>query len=177
MPFFKKSVNFTPPNNTLRASNASVGYDPSAFDLGSGPLKVSVPIFANAFSSFAKVAFERLGFPQAIGFVSGKLSGVQYNMNTIDPKDQTRSASQTSFLNMALKNTTLKVYNNTMAKRILFEGKHATGVLVNTTGVGYVLFARKEVILSAGVVGCITFVSVEPSPKLIRSPSFNRPSC
>jgi len=48
-------------------------------------------------------------------------------------------------------NSNLKVYNGTMARRVLFkEQNRASGVLVTTNGEDYVLSARKEVILSAG---------------------------
>jgi choline dehydrogenase len=148
--YFKKSVSFTPPNNTARPLNASLGYNASGFGPVGGPLKVSVPIWANPFSSFAKLAFEALGFRATLDFVSGELSGVQYSMNTIDPDHQTRSSSESSFLPTAA--ASLKVYNGTLAKKILFDGKTASGVLVSTGGVEYNLVANKEVILSAGAV-------------------------
>lgn len=152
LPYFKKNVDFTPPDNTLRAQNASLTYNASAFTPSAGPLKVSTPIFANPFSSVAKAAFAKLGFPNALEFVSGTLSGVQYNMNTIDPKGQTRSSSQTSFLNAAIKPGRIAVYNRTLAKRIVFDGDRARGVFVNTSSTAYTLNANKEVVLSAGAV-------------------------
>ena len=152
LPYFKKSVDFTPPDNTQRAENASMGYNPWAFASGAGPLKVSTPIFANPFSSVAKAAFAKLGFSTALDFVSGTLSGVQYNMNTIDPKDQTRSSSQTSFLDNAINSTRIEVYHGTLAKKIIFDGIYARGVLVNTSGTEYTLYANKEIVLSAGAV-------------------------
>lgn len=152
LPFFKRSVQFTPPDNTQRAENASMGYNPNAFASDAGPLKVSAPIFANPFSSVAKAAFIKLGFSTALDFVSGSLSGVQYNMNTIDPKDQTRSSSQSSFLNQAINSTKIAVYHGTLVKKIIFEGNKACGVLVNTSGTEYTLHANKEVVLCAGAV-------------------------
>lgn len=152
LPYFKKSVDFTPPNNAQRAKNASMGYNASAFASGAGPLRVSTPIFANPFSSVAKAAFVNLGFSTALDFVSGTLSGVQYNMDTIDPKDQTRSSSQSSFLDKAMNSTRIEVYNGTLAKKIIFDGNKACGVSVNTSGTEYTLYANKEVVLSAGAV-------------------------
>ncbi|APA10037.1 hypothetical protein sscle_05g048070 [Sclerotinia sclerotiorum 1980 UF-70] len=149
LPYFKKGVEFTPPNNALRPSNASLSYNASAFDPNEGPLQVSIPIWANPFSSFAKLAFEVLGFRSELDFVSGTLSGVQYNMNTIDPKQQTRSSSESSYLTTAA-TSSLRVFNGTLAKKILFNGTTASGVLVNTSGEEYRLFAKNEVILSAG---------------------------
>lgn len=152
LPYFKKSVDFTPPDNAQRAENASMGYNANAFASGAGPLKVSAPIFANPFSSLAKAAFVKLGFATALDFVSGTLSGVQYNMNTIDPKDQTRSSSQTSFLNQVINSTRIEVYHGTLAKKIIFDGNKARGVLLNTSGTEYPIYANKEVVLSAGAV-------------------------
>ena len=157
LPYFKRSVHFTPPNNVLRARNASLDYEPRAFSPDAGPLQVSVPILANPFSSFIKFGFDQLGLRTAKDFVSGSLFGVQYNMNTIDPKGQTRSSSETSFLRSAMGQTSLQVYKNTLAKKILFDGKRASAVSVNSGGVGYMLSAKKEVIVSAGAVREDTF--------------------
>ena len=73
-------------------------------------------------------------------------------MNTIDPKDQTRSSSQSSFLNQAINSTSIVVYHGTLAKKIIFDGNKAGGVLVNTSGTEYILHANKEVVLYAGAV-------------------------
>ena len=148
----KRSVDFKPANNALRPLNASVPSGISAFTPGAGPLHVSFPIWANSFSSYAKIAFQKLGFSTAVDFVSGSLSGVQYCMNSIDPQGQIRDSSESSFLQMAMKTTTVRVYNNTLSKRIIFDGKRASGVVANSGGVEYTLFATKEVIVSAGAV-------------------------
>lgn len=71
---------------------------------------------------------------------------------TVDPQSGTRSSSETSFLQQALTNTNLQIYQRTLAKKINIEGKKATSVTVNTAGKTYFLSAAKEVILSAGTV-------------------------
>lgn len=152
LPYFKKSVHFTPPDNEIRALNASVSFSPDAFSSDGSPLQVSIPVWANPFSSLAKAGLNKLGVGDVVDFVSGALLGVQYTMNTIDPRDQTRSSSESSFLRVALDNTTLQVYKSTLAKRIIFDGKRASGVQVNTAGLEYTLSATQEVIMSAGVV-------------------------
>jgi choline dehydrogenase len=152
LPYMKKSVDFTPANNALRPQNASVPSSTSAFTLGAGPLHVSFATWANSFSSYAQIAFQKLGFSTAVDFVSGTLSGVQYCMNTIDPDGQIRDSSESSFLQMAMKTTNVQVYNNTLTKRIIFDGKRACGAVANSAGVEYTLFATKEVIVSAGAV-------------------------
>lgn len=144
LPYFKKSVNSTPPQNHLRPANASVPYNSRAFQLGAGPLHVSVAIWANAFSSFVQAGWQALGIPPITDFVSGSLIGVQYCMNTINPERQTRDSSQSSFLESS--NRKVTVYNNTLANKIIFNGKRATRVALDS----YTLCARHEIILSAG---------------------------
>lgn len=51
------------------------------------------------------------------------------------------------------KQSNLNVYQQTLAKRIIFDNnKKATGVIVNSGGSNYQLNATKEVIVSAGTV-------------------------
>ncbi|PFH55043.1 hypothetical protein XA68_10933 [Ophiocordyceps unilateralis] len=153
LPFFKKSVRYSPPDNEKRPANASVPSPAQAsFTAGAGPLHVSFPTWANSFSSYAKLGWQTLGFVETTDFVSGELTGVQYCQNTINPDGQVRDTSFSSFLKQAVEaGAPLQVYNNTLAQRILFDGTTATGVLVNSSGLQYVLSARNEVILSAGV--------------------------
>ena len=149
LPYFQKSVTFSPPNNLIRPANATPGYVPESFG-SSGPVQVSYPNHANAFSSWAELALKELGIPDAGDLVSGSLDGYQYIPMAIS--SQTRSSAETAYLRQALSSQRrLTVYKNTLAKKILFDGqKKATGVLVDTSGVQYLLSATREVILSAG---------------------------
>ena len=152
LPFFKKSVTFLPPNDDLRPANASPTYDLNAFSSSGEPLRVGFPNWANAWSSWAEKALHELGFEKLNGFLSGKLLGFSYATTTIDRESQERCSSEFSFLRKALLYlTNLSVYQKTLAKKILFdEKKRATGVMVETAGLEYILSANKEVILSAG---------------------------
>ena len=82
--------------------------------------------------------------------------GSAYVPATIDSTIGTSSSSESAFLNDTRSRTTLKVYKNTLAKRILFSGRIARGVLVSSKLLSrndtndYVLNTRKEVIVSAG---------------------------
>ena len=94
-----------------------------------------------------------IGIPTVTDFNSGSLLGAQYCSSTIDPSDETRDSSQSSFLNEAASQglANLKVFSLTMAKKILFDNnKQATGVIVESNGISYNLAANKEVIVSAG---------------------------
>jgi choline dehydrogenase len=95
-----------------------------------------------------------IGITESQDFNSGKLAGSQYVSVTVRPSDETRSTSEASFIQRAIKDgiTNLKVYTGTMARKIVFDGeKRATGVEVQSVGITYLIRAAKEVILSAGV--------------------------
>jgi choline dehydrogenase len=160
LPYLKKSVTFTPPDLTKRGSNATTLYDENSFDSPGGPVQVSFSNFAMPFSSWAALACKAAGFPVASGFSNGVLNGSQYSPVTVDPVDETRSSSETSFLREALEpsdtasyqSSLLQIYLLSQAQKILFDDNNtAIGVNVSTGGVTYVLSAKKEVILSAGV--------------------------
>ncbi|KAF1911675.1 GMC oxidoreductase [Ampelomyces quisqualis] len=152
LPYFKKSVRFTPPNTTMRAANASAEFVASAFDTPGGPLDVSYANYAGPFSSYMEGGMNGIGIPNRDDFNSGDLLGSQYCSSTIEPSKQKRASSQTSFLTAAKDRPNLKVYTLTQARKILFDqNKRATGVQIpGPNGSTYVLTARKEVILSAG---------------------------
>ena len=155
LPYFQKSVNFTPPDTNLRFANSSVKYDAKAATgngNGTRPLQVTYSHYAQAFGTWATQGFEQIGISVINGFLSGKLNGQSVGTSTLDAETMHRDSSQTSFLTLGIKNPALMVYPLAMAKQILFDAnKKATGVVVETEGLSYVLSASKEVILSAGV--------------------------
>ncbi|KAI4728742.1 alcohol oxidase [Aureobasidium sp. EXF-10728] len=154
LPFFEKSVNYTAPNQDLRAANATVPpANASAFSSADGPLHVSFENYASPFSSWGQLALREIGVPDISDFSSGELLGSQYCPATIRPDDETRSTSESSYLQQSLadEKARLEVFIHTMAKKIIFNSnKTATGVIVETAGTPYTLNATREVILSAG---------------------------
>lgn len=93
------------------------------------------------------------GIKEQNGLNSGLLNGYAATTVCVDPNSATRSSSEASFLQTAIKKTGLKVYQHTMAKKIMFNSaKEARSVLVDTNGVTYVLSARKEIVVSSGAV-------------------------
>lgn len=154
LPFFEKSLKFTPPNNELRFANVTTEYDASVLGDGSGPLSLSFPNYVQAFGTWVTQGLKALGLPIVKGFQSGYLSGQSYAMFTINATTMIRDSSETSFLSRGLDYSNYYVYQSTMAKQIIFDAnRKATGVLVDTSGATYVLSATKEVILTAGVFG------------------------
>ncbi|KAF9065953.1 hypothetical protein BDP27DRAFT_1297890 [Rhodocollybia butyracea] len=152
LPYFQKSVRFTPPNTKLRAKNATAEYNPDAFIPTGGPLQVSFPDYAQPFSSYLPSGFDEIGISPAVDFSSGTLKGAQYCPMTIDPDGSFRASSQETYLTASMNCTNLKVFDLTMAKKILFDTrKNAIGVQVNVTGFPmFNIRANKEVVVSAG---------------------------
>ncbi|OCL09667.1 GMC oxidoreductase [Glonium stellatum] len=150
--YFKRSCFLTAPDTSKRNANGTVSYDPSSFDNSlAGPLQVSWPNWASPLSSWVVKGFTAIGINAASDVNSGSLNGSSWVSTTINPSDETRDSSQTSFLDAAMATTSIKIYQQTMAKKILFKNRVAYGVLVTTFGITYTISARKEVILLAGV--------------------------
>ena len=149
--YYQKSCKFTPPDLAKRAANASASYNAAAFSASGGPLDVSYANYAQTFSSWMEQSFNEIGIPTVEDFNSGSLLGCQYCSSTITPANENRASSETTFLNSVSSNSNIKVYQATLASKILFDSnKTANGVQVSTAGVPYTLTANKEVILSAG---------------------------
>ncbi|KAI6826156.1 alcohol oxidase [Hortaea werneckii] len=159
LPYLEKSVAFNPPNMAKIGSNVSIPYDDSVFSPSGGPLQVSYPNYRNPFDVHMEKAFSDSGLKAVSGFNSGHLDGLGAGTLTVDPGAEVRSSSEESFLQQAMKSTSLRVYVNTLARKILFdEKKAATGVEIETEGGPFTLTAEKEVVVSLGVFG---------SPKLL----------
>ncbi|USP75497.1 Cyclase atC [Curvularia clavata] len=146
LPYFKKSSTLTPPNLEKRnAPNATVRYDASVFDNAlRGPLQVS---WANWVDDVGVKLSTK-------GFSSGTLDGGAWVPTTIDPKNATRSTSKSSYIDTLASSSPSGpvIYLRSQASKILFNSqKKATGVAATTNGQSYVLSAKKEIILSAGV--------------------------
>lgn len=152
LPYFQRSVNFTPPDMTKRPRNATAGYNASDWSPNGGPIQVGYSSWVNPISAWLGLAFEELGLRHLPSLLSGNLLGWSWLSVTIDSITQTRSSSE-EFLRDALERTTnVVVYKSTLAKKIIFNGGAAAGVTVDSGDTTYNISARKEVILSAGVV-------------------------
>ena len=156
LPFFKNSVKFTPPNYAKRGAGGPVLFNSSGFSDSGAPLHVSYPNYWAPIATFLQHSFASLGLKDIPGFNTGELIGYAEFATTTEPTAETRSSSETSFLQESLISSSLLLYHQTLVERILFDNnKTATGIKVSTAGVPYVLTARKEIILSAGVVSII----------------------
>ena len=154
LPYFRKSCKFTPPNFAKRRMpNATVNFDTSAFTGTGGPLEVSYSNWVDPALTWFKRAFTSIGLPLSnAGFNSGSIVGqTAWLTSTINPRNGERSTSQSSFLEQAIQSTSIVIYTQAQATKIMFESKTAKGVSVSTRGVSYKISATREVIVSAGV--------------------------
>lgn len=154
--YYKKSCNFTPPNFDRLGQGVEIPYDSDAFVAGAGPVHISYGNYRADYVNPVSNALGRIGLPKISGLNSGSLIGYAPITLTIDPGLVTRSSAETSFLQMALKRSKLRIFESTLAKKILFdENKKASGVLVVAKGqreYPFTINANREVILAAGVV-------------------------
>ncbi|KAJ5459147.1 hypothetical protein N7530_011091 [Penicillium desertorum] len=149
LPYYEKSLNFTPPNMQKRITNSTPSYDEST--LGhNGPLALTYPNYAQPFSTWAAKGMEEVGIPHIPGFTGGYLNGSSWLVHTIDQTTGFRASSESAFLRPFLTRPNLAVYKSTLAEKIVFKGNVATGVQVTSEGHTFLLAARKEVIVSAG---------------------------
>ena len=156
LPYFTKSIVFTPPDMDLRFANSTPNYDNNRTVVGngSGLLSVTFPHYAQPFASWVKRGLEAMGISPISGLLSGQLLGQAYGTFTINATTMIRDSSETSFLRRGLGHTNYSVYPLTLAKKILFDEQNkATTVVVETEGLTYNLTAAKEIVLSAGAFG------------------------
>ncbi|KAL8761077.1 MAG: hypothetical protein Q9184_002783 [Pyrenodesmia sp. 2 TL-2023] len=150
LPFFKKSVQYTPP--VVLSPNSTNDQDPGAWSSAGGPLQLSHGKYLDPFGTWVQPAAVKLGMASINGFQSGNLLGSAYVPFTVDPVKSQRSSSESSFLQSLPPKARLQVYHHTLAERVLLNMRNrATGVRVSSNGTSFSLNARKEVILSAGV--------------------------
>ena len=132
-------------------------YDRDAFGPTGGPLQVSFANYYEPFSDAVSNGLTKSGLSKIAGLNSGSLLGYAEIALTIDPRTATRSSSETSFLWAAIADSTLQVYQQALAKRVIFDNnKVASGVEISMAGATSFLSARKEVILACGAVSMST---------------------
>ena len=116
-------------------------------------MQLSFPNYVEPFDSYFAHALSKTGFKLLQGFNSGSLNGYGPATFTIDPRDETRSTSESGFLAQALQSSHIRLYIKSLVNKVLFDSRNnAVGVSLTTNGATYMISARKEVIVSAGVV-------------------------
>lgn len=147
----KKSEGFFPP---VLESQLEVLENPpfnAAFHGTSGPVRNSFgKWYPEPTTSFAP-ALEALGIPQNPDSMGGSNLGGYISLQSIDPRNATRSYSATAYLRPNLGRPNLAILTGAQATKVVLDGgKRATGVEFVVNGTTYRVNARKEVVLSAG---------------------------
>ena len=148
--YFDKGTKFHKADVGRRLANATPEYDPAGERATSGPVSLAYTNYVLPLTTWLLKAVNTMGMKPIPGWIDGELIGSSWMMWTTDPKTQVRESSETAYLRPALQRSNLFVYISTLATKVLFDGKKATGVLCNTHGKEFLLAARREVILSGG---------------------------
>lgn len=154
---YKRSFRFSPPDATVIGSDFSLPNDTAEFSPAGGPLPLSYGNYRAPYTNALADGLRGIGLKEIGGFSTGDLIGFSTLPLAVDPVTWTRATSET-FLWSAMRNDDAKltIYTSALAKRVLFDdSKKATGVVVDALGqesYEYVLSARREIIVTAGVV-------------------------
>ncbi|CAH1388956.1 unnamed protein product [Nezara viridula] len=138
LPYFIKAENNTEPSLA-----------DSTFHGVAGPLNVQFPRFVTDLREMFINAAEEYGWQR--GDYNGERQDVVgYVQSTIDGPSREDTAK--AYLNPIKNRKNLFVIKNTLVTKILIENKVAKGVHYYRDGKSYRVFAKKEVILSAGAI-------------------------
>lgn len=152
LPYYEKTMDFTPPNAETRFANSTPDFSTSNV-VTTGQLGVTYASYSQPWSTWVARGFDALGIARISAYITGNLLGQTWQLTTITQSEGARSSSETAYLRPVLDRENLFVFNGTLAERVVFDGTTATGVLVsgpaNNT---YTIAANREVILSGGVM-------------------------
>lgn len=148
--YYRKSMNFTPPDMETRLPNSTPAYNPIDTVTG-GLLDISYAAYAQSWSTWVATAMEAIGIKNTNAFIDGSLNGSSWLMHTIDHTNGFRASAESAFLRPYLGRPNLAVFNNTLGERIIFDNnKVATRVEVTTANITYNLNVKREVIVAGG---------------------------
>jgi choline dehydrogenase-like flavoprotein len=101
-------------------------------------------------------AARETGIPLTDDFNCGDNEGCGYFH--VNQRNGRRLSAAHAFLKPALKRPNLTLITRATVDRIVFEGRRATGIRIRRNGTEETLFARREIILSAGAVASPTIL-------------------
>jgi choline dehydrogenase len=142
LPYFRKAED----NDT---------FDNKAHGKG-GPMGVSKPVAPLPIAEAFIKAAGQLGMPHNPDLVSPNPSG--FGFYQLTQRNARRSSTSQAYLKPVRGRANLTVMLNTMTKRIVLDGKRATGITIVDGAGETIITASREVIVSSGAIG---------SPKLL----------
>jgi 4-pyridoxate dehydrogenase len=117
---------------------------------GSGPLHTQFCKYRDDLIEAFAEASVQAGYPQTDDYNAAQQEGFGRLQMTIE--NGRRSSTATAYLKPALKRPNLKVLTGALAKKILFDGKRATGVAFSHRGSEQTVSAKREVLVASGVI-------------------------
>lgn len=137
LPYFKKSENWKGPHSTNRGS--------------SGPLTINESESTWPIVDAWIKAAQNGGFSYNSDYNSGNQEGVGFFQLTADRG--LRCSAAKAYLKPIRQRRNLKIYTNTLVKKIILKDRKAIGVITERGSTEEHIMARKEIILSAGSIG------------------------
>jgi len=134
LPYFKKSEN----NETIQ----------DAFHGAGGPLNVANLRTANPFQDYFLEAGRQLQFPINADFNGAHQMGL--GVYQVTQKNGERCSAARAYIEPNRSRPNLTVITGALARKIVFDGKRATGIEYSRDGKNETVGARREVILSSG---------------------------
>jgi len=133
-PYFRRSETYAGGGDALRGD--------------SGPLQVEEVSHRNPTNDAVLAAFQEMGVPLVADYNGDDQYGAFHYQTTI--RDGRRCSAADAYLRPAMKRSNLTVISNALCHRVLFDGRRAIGVEIETGGGLQTVLAGREVILSAG---------------------------
>jgi choline dehydrogenase-like flavoprotein len=159
LPYFRKSVTFTPPSNQV-AEKLNYTWDVQEAYGGKGEVQVSFPPYQFPGQEYVWNAFKELGINKPKEAAAGDAIGAIQAPSALDPATRTRSYARTAHYDPFVNRTNYILATGYRVTEIVLGGNgstlQATGVNVIQRGANidtkFTLRARKEVIVAAGAV-------------------------
>ena len=139
LPYFKKAETWIGGADQYRGGDGPVG------TCNGNNMKLN-PLYG----AFIRAGVEA-GYPQTADYNGYQQEGFGPMHMTV--KDGVRSSTSREYLRPAQSRPNLHLLTKTLTTRVIFEGKKAVGVEIDSAGRIQVLKANREVILSAGSIG------------------------
>lgn len=156
LPYFKKSVTFTPPSADVAAKYNYTWDIESAYG-GHGEIQESFPPYQFPGQEYVWDAFEQIGVKKPKEAANGDAIGAIMAPSALDPVKRTRSYARTAHYDPFANRSNYHLLTGYRAIEVLFKdmpGLEATGVKIVKKGSSdeIVVTAKSEVIIAAGAL-------------------------
>ncbi|KAH7087380.1 choline dehydrogenase [Paraphoma chrysanthemicola] len=159
LPYFKKSVTFTPPAPAV-AEKYNYTWDTDAAYGGAGPVQVSFPPYQFPGQEYVWAAWRELGIKKPREAAAGEAIGVIQAPSALDPVSRTRSYARTAHYERVANRSNYHLVTGWQVTEVLLRTGNGTdleatgvkGVKRGDSSETFVVSAKKEVIVAAGAV-------------------------